>query len=308
MPQYILPFCIAFIVSLVATPFIARLAFLIGAVDKPNARKVHDSYMPRLGGLAIFAGFCAATATLVAQDPKIAGLLFGSTVILLFGIVDDIRGISPRMKLFGQLMAALTVIYFGIKIDYINNPLNGFFQLGALGIPLTIFWIMGITNAVNLIDGLDGLASGISAIALLTFAVIAHQSNLNTVALLSLILVGAILGFLRYNFYPAKIFLGDSGSMLLGFITSGLSAYGIINGASPYVLFIPILVLGVPILDTFYAIIRRYLERKPIFQADKKHIHHRLLNKGLSHRQAVLVIYGISLFLSASALWVWSIL
>ncbi|NLZ38107.1 MAG: undecaprenyl/decaprenyl-phosphate alpha-N-acetylglucosaminyl 1-phosphate transferase [Firmicutes bacterium] len=308
MLQFILPFSIAFIVSLVATPLIARLAFLIGAVDKPNARKVHNSYMPRLGGLAIFAGFCTATVTLVGQDPKIAGLLFGSTVVLLFGIADDIRGISPWMKLLGQFMAALIVIYFGIKIDYVNNPLNGFFQLGALGIPLTIFWIMGITNAVNLIDGLDGLASGISAIALLTFAVIAYQSNLNTAAQLSLILVGAILGFLRYNFYPAKIFLGDSGSMFLGFIISGISAYGIVNGAPPYAFIISILALGVPILDTFLAIIRRYHDKRPIFQADKEHIHHRLLSRGLTHRQAVLVIYGISLCLSASALWVWSIL
>ncbi|MCR3921543.1 MAG: undecaprenyl/decaprenyl-phosphate alpha-N-acetylglucosaminyl 1-phosphate transferase [Firmicutes bacterium] len=304
MSQYLLLFCLAFFVSYIVTPLTARLAFIVGAVDRPNMRKVHDSIMPRLGGIAIFAGFSLATAVYSIQNNQIPGIMLGGVVILLIGIADDIRDISPKVKLLGQCLAALVVVQYGIQIEFIHNVFAGYLQVDYLTVPLSVFWIVAVTNAVNLIDGLDGLASGITAIALTTFAVIAYQSGQNAVFVLSIILVGAVLGFLRFNFFPAKIFLGDSGSMFLGFMLAVLPTYGVVKGATAYALIIPIIILAVPLLDTGYAIIRRYLEKKPIFQADRQHIHHRLLNHGLSHLQAVLMIYAISVFLSFSALLV----
>ncbi|MBS3948510.1 MAG: undecaprenyl/decaprenyl-phosphate alpha-N-acetylglucosaminyl 1-phosphate transferase, partial [Dethiobacter sp.] len=216
MQQYLYLFGIAFLVALFTTPLVSRLAFSIGALDKPGKRKIHDRIIPRLGGPAVFLGFLAAAALLLGDDQRVVGLIAGGTVILLLGVADDIRGISPKTKLLGQTVAAIIVIISGIQIQLVSNPFNGYFYLGILGVPFTIFWIVSVTNAVNLIDGLDGLASGVSVIALLTFALIAHQMGQTTVPLLSIALAGAVLGFLRYNFFPAKIFLGDSGSMFLG--------------------------------------------------------------------------------------------
>jgi UDP-GlcNAc:undecaprenyl-phosphate GlcNAc-1-phosphate transferase len=308
MHSYFLLFGIAFIVSLAVTPLVTRLAFRIGAVDKPGKRKIHDKVMPRLGGLAVFAGFLAAASLLLGEGPKVAGLLLGGTTILLIGIADDVYGLSPRVKLLGQALAAGIVVWSGIRIEFINNPFDGYFYLQLLGIsfgvPLTILWIIAVTNAVNLIDGLDGLASGVSTIALLTFSLIAYQIGQTTVSLLAFALAGSIIGFLRYNFFPARIFLGDSGSMFLGFMISVLAVYGLLKGVAMLAFVVPIIVLGVPIFDTCFAIFRRFCEHKPIFQADKKHIHHRLMGRGLSHRQTVLVIYGIAVFFSVSALLV----
>ncbi len=302
MHYFLLLFGIAFGVTLLVTPWVAKLAYFIGALDRPGKRKVHDTIMPRLGGLAVFAGFLAASSLLIGDNPKVAGLLLGGTTILLLGIVDDVRGLSPKVKLLGQVFAASIVVYAGISVQFINNPFDGYFYLRALSIPFTIFWIVSVTNAVNLIDGLDGLASGVSVIALLTFALIAYQIDQVMVSMLALALAGAILGFLRYNFYPAKIFLGDSGSMFLGFMVSVLAVFGLLKGVTMIAFVVPIIVLGVPVFDTCFAIFRRYCDHQPIFQADKQHIHHRLLKRGLSHRQTVLVIYGISLFFSLGAL------
>lgn len=301
--QYLLLFGIAFLISLMATPLVSKLAFRVGALDKPDKRKVHDKIMPRMGGVAVFAGFVVAALTQVNGNPKVIGLLLGGTLIFLLGLMDDIHGVSPKTKLLVQIAAACVVVAFGIRISFFNNPFNGYFYLGILSIPFTILWIVAVTNAVNLIDGLDGLASGVSTIALLTFAVIAAQIGQPTVSILAFALAGAVLGFLRYNFYPAKIFLGDSGSMFLGYMISVLAVFGLLKGVTMITFVTPILVLGVPIFDTCFAILRRYCANKPIFQADKKHIHHRLLSRGLSHPQAVLVIYFISMAFSASALW-----
>ncbi|MBS4009051.1 MAG: undecaprenyl/decaprenyl-phosphate alpha-N-acetylglucosaminyl 1-phosphate transferase [Clostridium sp.] len=302
MQQYLYLFGIAFFVALFTTPLVSRLAFSIGALDKPGKRKIHDRVIPRLGGPAVFLGFLAAAVLLLGNDQRVGGLIAGGTLILLLGVADDIRGISPKVKLLGQTLAAVIVVISGIQIQLVSNPFNGYFYLGILGVPFTIFWIVSVTNAVNLIDGLDGLASGVSIIALLTFAFISHQMGQTTVSLLSIALAGAVFGFLRYNFFPAKIFLGDSGSMFLGFMISVLAVYGLLKGITVVAFIVPIVVLGVPIFDTCFAIFRRFCAHKPIFQADKKHIHHRLLNRGLSHRQTVLVIYGISVFFSMSAL------
>ncbi|MCL5982285.1 MAG: undecaprenyl/decaprenyl-phosphate alpha-N-acetylglucosaminyl 1-phosphate transferase [Firmicutes bacterium] len=299
--QYLLLFMVAVTVSMLVTPWAGRLAFRVGAVDRPNNRKIHQRVMPRLGGLAVFAGFAAASALLPAE-PRLTGLLLGGAVILLLGLLDDTRGLSPKVKLLGQSLAAAIVVAFGIRIDFINNPFNGYFYLGAFSIPFTIFWIVAITNAINLIDGLDGLASGVSAIVLLTFAVIAHQIGQTTVSLLALALAAAVLGFLRYNFYPAKIFLGDCGSMFLGFMVAVLAVFGLLKGLTVVTFVAPVIVLGVPVFDTCFAIMRRFYEHRPIFQADKGHLHHRLLSQGYSHRQAVLFIYFLSLIFSAGAL------
>jgi UDP-GlcNAc:undecaprenyl-phosphate/decaprenyl-phosphate GlcNAc-1-phosphate transferase len=302
MSYYPLVFGVAFIISLAVTPGVARLAFRIGAIDKPGRRKIHDSVMPRLGGVAVFAGFLAAASLLIGREEKITGLLLGGTIILLLGIADDIRGLSPKTKLLGQLLAASVIVYFGIRVDFINNPFDGYFYFTTLSIPITIIWIISVTNSVNLIDGLDGLASGVSTIALLTFSLIAYKTGQTTVSLLAFALAGSIMGFLRYNFHPAKIFLGDSGSMFLGFMVSVFAVFGLLKGVTMIAFVVPIVILGVPIFDTCFAIVRRYCQHKPIFQADKQHIHHRLLNCGLTHRQTVLIIYCISLFFSLSAL------
>ncbi len=292
---------IALLLSLVITPAVIKLAFKVGAIDQPNARKVHARVMPRMGGLAIFTAFAIPALIALPLNSQFMGLLLGGALILTLGIVDDIIEISPKVKLGGQLVAALILIGSGVRVENLTNPFGpDMIALGWMSIPVTIFWIVGITNAVNLIDGLDGLAAGISAIAAATLGLVAFQSD-PTISLIAFILVGAILGFMRYNFNPAKIFMGDSGSLFLGYMLAGLAIMGLAKSATVFSLFIPVLVLGVPILDTLFAIVRRLLNKQPIFQADKAHLHHCLLASGLSHRQTVLVIYGIHGGLSSVA-------
>lgn len=289
------------VLALLFTPIVRKLAFVIGAVDQPNARKVHSRIMPRLGGVAIYMAFVLmvlATQTLTKQT---IGLLLGATIIVGLGIVDDVREVTPKVKLLLQFVAATILICFGIEVEFITNPFGGIIQLGWFSIPVTLLWIIGVTNAVNLVDGLDGLAAGIAGIAAGTLGVVAWMQGKHIEAGLALILMGSIFGFLRYNFYPAKIFMGDSGSMFLGFTLSALSIMGLAKSAAVISLFIPILVLGVPIMDTLFAIIRRYINKQPIFQADKDHLHHRLLASGLSHPQTVMAIYVINVTLASSA-------
>jgi len=219
------------------------------------------------------------------------------------GIADDIVGISPRVKLLGQILVAGLLVMFGVKISFLTNPFGGeMFSLSIIGIPLTIFWIVGVTNALNLVDGLDGLAGGLAAIASLTLAVIGWSNDQMLIVVPAVILSASIFGFLKYNFYPAKIFMGDSGSLFLGYMLAGLSVIGLTKGAAVVSVFVPILILGIPIFDTLYAIVRRFINNQPIFEADRGHIHHRLLAIGLSHRQTVVAIYGIASLLGASAI------
>ncbi len=294
-------FFIAFLVSLAVTPLIRKMAFRIGAIDRPDARKVHSCVMPRLGGLAIYLAFTLTVLLAAPISKSMIGLLVGGTLILLLGIADDVMDIPPRMKLLGQLIAAGVLVAFGITVARITNPFGSVIELPILGIPLTILWVVGVTNAVNLIDGLDGLAGGLASIAGLTLAVVGWFEGEVTIALPAVILSASIIGFLKYNFHPAKIFMGDSGSMFLGYILAGLSVIGLTKGAAVVSVFVPILILGIPIFDTLFAIARRYINNQPIFEADKEHLHHRLLALGLSHRQTVLCIYGISGLLGASA-------
>jgi len=308
MLQNLLYFGGSLLAALALTPLVRRLAFRVGAVDQPNERKVHARIMPRLGGLAIYLAFLVVVLATQSISQSLRGLLLGGTVVVILGVLDDIIEISPKIKLLGQLVAGGILIYHGVEVNQIANP----FQVGGeippfpwyLSIPVTLFWVVGVTNAVNLVDGLDGLAGGVAAIAAGTIGIVVltdvygFNDYLGTIAF---ILAGATLGFLRYNFNPARIFMGDSGSLFLGFTLSAFGLMGVAKSATIISLFVPILILGIPIFDTLSAIVRRMINGQPIFQADKEHLHHRLLASGLSHKQTVLAIYAINLVLSASA-------
>lgn len=298
----ILALALAGTVSFLLTPLLCRIAPRLGAVDKPNARKIHHTLMPRLGGAAIYAGFMLAYWLGGNHHQEYLGLCLAGSFIMLVGIVDDIRSLSPRLKLVGQIMAAVILVAFGVRVDFLTNPFDGLFILGKLAIPVTIFWLVGVTNALNLVDGLDGLAAGTSLIAAVTIAVVAWFNGEVAVAFLSLALAAAVLGFLPFNFHPARIFMGDSGSMFLGFNLAALAAIGLTKSATVISLFIPVVILGLPIMDTLFAIVRRFLNHRPIFAPDKEHLHHRLLAQGLSQRQAVGVIYLVDACLGGSAI------
>ncbi len=293
---------VAFVASILLTPLVKRLAYRLGAVDKPNYRKVHDHVMPRLGGLAIFVAFLIGVVILRPMDESMIAILIGSFVIIVTGVLDDMYEISPKAKLLGQTLAAAIVIFFGdIQIEFINLPFGGELNFGYLSIPLTLIWIIGITNAINLIDGLDGLAAGVSTIALLTLAAMAAIMGNVFVLAIALLLAASSSGFLFYNFHPAKIFMGDTGSLFLGFMISVLALLGFKNVAFVS-LVIPIIMLGVPISDTFFAIVRRLLNKQPPFSPDKSHLHHRLMSIGFTHRQTVLIIYGIAAMFGLAAI------
>jgi len=308
--KYIMAPVLAMVLGYAITPWVRVLAFKVGALDKPDPRKVHNGVMPRMGGLAVYLAFIVAVLLFRDLTPQVWGLLTGATVILLVGALDDIRGLSPRVKLAGQVIAALaTIIPFDVQIYYITNPLTGdMLFLGAFSIPLTVFWIVAVTNAVNLIDGLDGLAGGVSSIAALTMAAVAWTQwhlygipgMLETI-MLALTLVAAVAGFLKHNFHPAKIFLGDTGSLFLGFTLSVMAIMSLTKSATAVSVIIPLVILGVPLLDTFFAVIRRYHKHRPIFKPDREHLHHQLMAMGLSHRQTVLAIYALSGFLGLNA-------
>ncbi|GAB7389227.1 MraY family glycosyltransferase [Bacillaceae bacterium] len=306
MSHYLIAFGIALSVALLTTPLVKNLALRIGAVDRPNKRKVHTRVMPRLGGLAIVIAFMAAFLPLIPFYKgeygygEVFGILLGGSIIALVGALDDKYQLSPRAKLFGQLLAAVVVVAFGLKVEFINLPFDGQLPFGWLSYPVTVFWIVAVTNAINLIDGLDGLAGGVSAIATATMMTIAWLLGNVVVVLFCAALLGATIGFLFFNFHPAKIFMGDTGALFLGFNLAALSVLGF-KSTTVIAFVIPLLILGVPLSDTFFAIVRRIVNRKPISQADKNHLHHCLLNMGFSHRQTVLVIYGISFFFGTMA-------
>jgi UDP-GlcNAc:undecaprenyl-phosphate/decaprenyl-phosphate GlcNAc-1-phosphate transferase len=293
---------VCFLVSILITPLVKKIAFLIGATDKPNQRKVHLTTMPRLGGLAIFISFIVGIYMFKPINPSASAILLGSLIIIITGICDDLFELSAKIKLFGQLAAAMIVVFFGnIQVDFINLPFGAQLEFGLLSIPFTILWIVGITNAINLIDGLDGLAAGVSSIALFTITGMALiQGNLYVVAVGSIVLVST-LGFLFYNFHPASIFMGDTGAMFLGFIISVLSLLGYKNVT--FISFIiPVIILGVPISDTIFAILRRIINKQPLGAPDKSHLHHCLLRLGFTHRQTVLLIYAMATFFGLIAI------
>jgi UDP-GlcNAc:undecaprenyl-phosphate/decaprenyl-phosphate GlcNAc-1-phosphate transferase len=287
---------ICFVTSILITPLVKKLAFKIGATDKPNQRKVHEKIMPRLGGLAIYISFIVGLLVLRPDAPYNAAIIVGSIIIIITGVLDDMMEISARWKLLGQISAALVVVMWGgVQVSFVNLPFGGQVEFGMLSIPLTIIWIVGVTNAINLIDGLDGLAAGVSTIALLTISGMAIIMGDVYVVAMGLIMMASTLGFLIYNFHPAKIFMGDTGALFLGYIISVLSLLGFKN-VTLISFIIPVIILGVPISDTFFAIIRRIVNKKPLSAPDKSHLHHCLLRLGYTHRQTVLMIYALAAF------------
>ena len=300
----IVAFVIAMGVALLVTPIVISFAKRTGALDKPDVRKVHQSPVPRIGGVGIYIAFILGlAAALIIGDiyldyeawMELAGLIVGGSMIVGLGILDDYKDLPARVKLVGQIVAAaVTVVVFDVCIDVVTSPLGGYIYLEYLAIPATIFWIVGLTNTVNLIDGLDGLAAGVASIAAVTIFMVAMEQGLVLVALVTAALAGSALGFLYYNFNPARIFMGDTGSMFLGFILAGASVAGAVKSATTVALVVPILALGLPILDTTFAIVRRARNHTPIFKPDKGHLHHRLLSHGFTQRQAVLLMYVVS--------------
>lgn len=318
MTTILLAFIVAFLVAVVATRIVIELAWRWGIVDKPDGyRKVHKRLTPQLGGLAIYVAFSApvlllflfpgsstVSGVLLERFPKVVGLLVCAAMVLALGTIDDIYDLRPRWKLLWQIVIACIVYYFGFRIEGIGNPLGeGSIWLGNLSFPVTVFWFVACMNAVNLLDGIDGLAAGASVFVGLTlFLVSLLFSNVLGMFLMAC-LSGAALGFLVFNFPPARIFLGDSGSLLLGYLIAALSLMGATLKASTAVaLFIPVVALGLPIFDTAMAIVRRWYRGLPLSSPDQDHIHHALVSMGYSPRRAVLILYGSCVVLGGAAL------
>ncbi|SEU09396.1 UDP-GlcNAc:undecaprenyl-phosphate GlcNAc-1-phosphate transferase [Salinibacillus kushneri] len=300
--EYIALILLSLVFSLILTPLVKKLAIKINAVDQPNERKVHKRVMPRMGGLAIYVSFLLGVLILSPEGIHIWPVMIGATFIVILGLLDDLYQLSAGIKFGGHLIAAFTVVLSGIQIDFITIPFGPRIEFGLWSIPISVLWIVAITNAINLIDGLDGLASGVSAIALITISGMALSMGSIFVAFLGLLLLGSTLGFLFYNFNPAKIFLGDTGSYFLGYMISVLSILGLFKNLTFFSIIVPIIILGVPLVDTTFAIIRRMVKGNPLSAPDKSHLHHCLIRLGYSHRKSVLMIYGLSGIFSLAAI------
>ncbi len=303
--KLILCFSVAFGISILCTPFVKVIAQKIGAIDVPDARRVHTHPIPRMGGLAIFYGFIVATLCFARIDAQLRGILIGSFIVVALGIVDDVKQLGAKVKFAVQILVASIVVYHGVVIEFLSVPTfinpNGYVELGYFSIPFTILWIVGVTNAVNLIDGLDGLAVGVSSIATFSLFFIAILAGEMQVALLTAALAGGCLGFLPYNFNPAKIFMGDTGSTFLGYMLSVVCIQGLFKGYVVISFIIPFLILGLPIFDTAFAIVRRLWNKKPIMAPDRGHLHHKLMDMGFSQKQTVAILYIVTSILALSA-------
>ncbi len=335
MLKYLLLLAVSCGLSLALTPLVKKIAVRFGAVDIPNGRKVHEHPIPRLGGVAIFAAFNLTMLLLVSPYGVLyggfvhgashwwVGFLAASAIVIAVGIIDDLRPLGVGLKFLLQVVAALVAVYHGYKIDQIGLPGGYMWQLGVWSVPITVLWIVGITNAFNLIDGLDGLASGVALISTLTLGGIALLNQHIDLALISSALAGSVLGFMRYNFRPASIFLGDSASLFLGFTLAVMSISTAYKAPTTASILIPLLAFGLPIMDTALSMIRRflrvthvvdtseqgklrffYMRGRSVFEADRDHVHHRLLKLGINHRNAVLTLYGVSAAAGCAALLV----
>jgi UDP-GlcNAc:undecaprenyl-phosphate GlcNAc-1-phosphate transferase len=303
MELLITVFVIAILSSCLLTPFMIKFGYFINAVDEPGGRRVHKKAVPRIGGIALILSF-SIVFIIISQFIELNyGILLAVLVIGVTGLVDDFITLSPLQKILGQGIAAAIVIFMsGISIQYISMPFQdyGVFIPSLISIPITFIWIIAITNAINLIDGLDGLAAGVSGIAAVSIFALAVLMGNWVVAFLSIAIIGAVIGFLFFNFHPAKIFMGDSGALFLGFILAVVSLMGF-KQVTTISLLIPFLILGVPIIDTVIAIIRRAIHNQPITNADKSHLHHKLLEFGYSHKQTVLIIYSLAIIFGVAA-------
>jgi len=294
-----------------ATPFARRLAIFLKAMDLPSARKIHLEPTPRLGGVAVFIGFCVPFVGFYIWQNRVSeifknyetavfSLVIGGGMMLALGIYDDCKGADARKKFIAQILAALWLYFFGgFRIEVLSVPFHGSVHLGWFGLPISILWIVMITNAINLLDGIDGLVSGVTATIALALGIINVYYGNTIIAVLTFCLAGACLGFLPHNFAPARIFLGDSGSLFIGIVLGGISMFSLFKSATATLIAAPLILFGLPLFDTTSVMIGRLAARQPLFKADKSHIHHRLLELGLSQKQAALYLYSITGLLSA---------
>ena len=296
----------ALLISFIATPVVKSIAQIVGAIDVPkDNRRMHSHPIPRMGGLAIFLGFLLSTLIFVPMSPPLRGMLLGSVIIVILGMFDDVYALPALPKLLVQIAAALVAVLHGNVIQVLSNPNlfsdNPYWTLGSLAVPLSVIWIVAITNAVNLIDGLDGLAVGVATISSLTMLVIAMLVSESVVALMMAALAGGCIGFMPYNMNPAKIFMGDTGSTFLGFILATVSIQGLFKFYTIISFAVPFLMLGLPLFDTCFAILRRLSKGQSPMAPDRSHVHHRLIDMGFNQKQAVAILYVVSAILGLSA-------
>ena len=304
--KVLLAIAVAFAVAFGSTPIVKSFAQKLGAMDNPGeARRIHSHPIPRMGGLAIFLGFLVSVVLFAEIAVPVRGILIGTVIIVATGAVDDIISLKYWVKLIAQVLAAVVAVCHGVTIEGLMNPNvfadNETLVIGILSIPVTIIWIVGVTNAVNLIDGLDGLACGVSTISCVTMLVVALMVAEPNVAVILACLMGACVGFLPYNFNPAKIFMGDTGALLLGYVLATVSIMGLFKFYAVMTFLVPILALALPLFDTAFAIIRRLLKGQNPMTPDRGHLHHRLIDHGLSQKQAVAVLYSLSAMLGLTA-------
>jgi len=315
--EYFVSFIFAFVAAFFSTPLVKKLALKMGVIDMPDDfRRIHKKPIAKLGGLAIVFGFTVSMIfsavgsylkifSAFTPNSQLFGFFIGVVIIVAMGFIDDVIGLKARYKLVFQLSAAIIVVLFGTRIQYMTNPFSeiGFSELSPyISYPLTIFWIIGITNALNFIDGLDGLAAGVTSISSLSLFFVSVIFQRWDTAIITAALAGSTLGFLPYNFNPAKIFMSDTGSNFLGFALGFISIQGTLKSYAALAIAVPLLVLGLPLFDTLFAIIRRITKGKPIMEADRGHLHHRLIDMGLSHKQSVVSMYIVSAALGACAI------
>jgi len=299
-------FLSAAVIVLLLTPLTARLAHRIGALDEPTDRpRVHTHPVPRIGGLAIVAGITLPAAFTITGDGPYLGIVIGTLAVAALGLIDDVWGLNPQAKLLGvAAIALIPVIGWDLRFDHVTVPLIGDHDLGAAGYPLTVLWIVVLANLVNLIDGMDALAAGIVAIAAASFAILAASFDRTDPAILAAIVCGATLAFLPHNYHPAKIFMGDSGALALGFVLATMSVQGVLKTAATIALAGPLLVLAVPILDTSFVVLKRLKYRRPPWGADHNHFYHRFLRIGFSQRRTVAYLHLWAALLAAYAILV----
>lgn len=313
MTTIITIFFIALLASMILTPAVTRLGLKYKWVDAPGPRKVHRAPIPRIGGVAVFTAFMAPFLCALFYTTQVTGLFFenerfllilsGAYLMFAVGLYDDIRGLRPRYKFAFQIIAALAAYANGIRISGVTLPGVFSVELGLFSLPATMLWFVLVINAINLIDGLDGLAAGISLFASIVLMTLCIMDGRLLIAVGFASLAGAVAGFLRYNFNPASIFMGDSGSYFIGYMLAALSVMGSIKGRTMVALLVPVIALGVPLMDTIVSPIRRFIRGQKLFEADNRHLHHRLMKLGLTHRNSVLILYGATILMGVMAVF-----
>ncbi|WP_204104485.1 MULTISPECIES: MraY family glycosyltransferase [Spirulina sp. CCY15215] len=309
---HLIAFLISAIVVLWSTPVVKTIGLKSGHVDRPNERKVHEQPMVRLGGVSIFIGTISALVIVyflggfndlpLQEQGSLWGVLLGGIGFFLIGLADDLFNLSPIWRLLMQIAVSSSVWFIGVRIEFLSVPFNGLIHLGVLSLPITVIWLTGMANAINWIDGLDGLAAGVSGIAAVVMFIVTLFMDQSAAALIAASLAGGALGFLRYNFNPAQIFMGDGGAYFMGFTLAGVGTIGLVKSTAVTAVLLPYLILAVPILDMSAVIISRLSNGKSPFLADKSHLHHRLLDAGISQRLTVLFIYALTLWVGSLAL------